>query len=135
MWFNLAWVHPLAVERDDGLRALRDKGRQYTEEDKAFLLTKRSRRYRREVLPLHRKLAESGQIELTTTPFYHPILPLLLDKKLAREAMPDAPLPHHTAGYPDDAELHVRTAVEFHARLAGRCRRACGRPRGRCARS
>ena len=73
----------------------------------------------REVLPLHRKLAESGQVELTTTPFYHPILPLLLDKKLAREAMPDAPLPHHTAGYPDDAALHVRTAVEQHARLFG----------------
>ena len=40
-------------------------------------------------MPLHRQLAESGQVELTTTPFYHPILPLLFDKKLAREAMPD----------------------------------------------
>ena len=118
VWFNLAWVHPLAVERDDGLRALRDKGRLYTEEEKSFLLTKQLD-ILREVLPLHRKLAESGQIELTTTPFYHPILPLLLDKKLAREAMPDVALPHHTAGYPEDAELHVRTAVEFHARLFG----------------
>ncbi len=71
------------------------------------------------MLPLHRRLAESGQVELTTTPFYHPILPLLLDKKLAREAMPDAPLPHYTGGYPDDAAVHVRTAVEQHARLFG----------------
>ncbi len=118
VWFNLAWVHPLAVERDDGLRALRDKGRGYTEDEKIFLLIKQLA-ILREVLPLHRKLAESGQVELTTTPFYHPILPLLLDKKLAREAMPDAPLPHHTAGYPEDAALHVRTAVEQHARLFG----------------
>ena len=42
----------------------------------------------REVIPLHEKLAERGQIELTTTPFYHPILPLLWDKRLARQAMP-----------------------------------------------
>ena len=41
-----------------------------------------------EIIPLHRKLAERGQVELTTTPFYHPILPLLVDKRLARQAMP-----------------------------------------------
>ena len=119
VWFNLAWVHPLAVERDDALRALRDKGRGYTEAEKNVLLTKHIDLLR-QVLPLHRKLAESGQVELTTTPFYHPILPLLLDKKLAREAMPDAPLPHHTAGYPEDAAFHVRTALEHHARLFGK---------------
>src|SRR5262249_43304964 len=52
---------------------------------------------------------------LTTTPYYHPILPLLLDKRLAREAMPDVKLPRHTAGYPEDADTHVRRAVESHA--------------------
>ena len=52
-----------------------------------------------EVVPLHRELAERGQVELTTTPFYHPILPLLCDKRLAREAMPDVDLPEHLEGY------------------------------------
>src|SRR5206468_8953828 len=66
------------------------------------------------------QLAERGQVELTTTPFYHPILPLLLDKKLAREAMPEVKLPRYTGGYPDDAEVHVRRAVEQHARLFGK---------------
>src|SRR5262249_6741622 len=55
----------------------------------------------------------------TTTPYYHPILPLLLDKKLAREAMPDVKLPMCTAGYPEDAALHVRRAVEQHAAVFG----------------
>jgi alpha-amylase/alpha-mannosidase (GH57 family) len=118
VWFNLTWIHPLAVERDDTLRDLRDKGRYYTEEDKHVLLGKHLE-ILREVIPLHRKLAESGQIELTTTPFYHPILPLLFDKKLAREAMPDVKLPRHTGGYLDDAEVHVRRAVESHTRLFG----------------
>jgi alpha-amylase/alpha-mannosidase (GH57 family) len=119
VWFNLAWVHPLAVERDAVLRGLHDKGRNYTEDDKNALLTKHID-ILREILPLHRRLVESGQVELTTTPFYHPILPLLIDKKLAREATPTAALPHHTAGYPEDAALHVRTAVEQHTRLFGK---------------
>jgi alpha-amylase/alpha-mannosidase (GH57 family) len=69
-------------------------------------------------------LAERGQIELTTTPYYHPILPLLLDKTLAREAMPEVSLPVNRAGYPEDAAVQVRRAIDFHLRLFGE------RPRG-----
>ncbi len=67
------------------------------------------------VIPLHRELAARGQVELTTTPYYHPIIPLLLDKTLAREAMPDVALPAYRGGYPEDAAVHVRRAVESHA--------------------
>jgi alpha-amylase/alpha-mannosidase (GH57 family) len=118
VWFNLAWLHPLAFDRDANLRELRDKGRSFTEDEKRMLLEKHLA-ILREVLPLHRQLAESGQVELTTTPYYHPILPLLLDKKLAREAMPEVKLPQYTGGYPDDAAFHVRTAIEQHQALFG----------------
>jgi alpha-amylase/alpha-mannosidase (GH57 family) len=118
VWFNLAWVHPLAVERDTALRGLVAKGRHFSEADKNLLLDKHIELLR-EIIPLHRKLADSGQIELTTTPYYHPILPLLLDKKLAREGIPDVKLPRHTAGYPEDAEVHVRRAIEQHERIFG----------------
>ncbi len=116
--FNLAWIHPILFERDKELHDLREKGRNYTEEDKARVLDKH-RELLKEIIPLHKKLVERGQVELTTTPFYHPILPLLFDKKLAREAMPDAKLPRYTGGYPDDAEVHVRRAVQSHAELFG----------------
>jgi alpha-amylase/alpha-mannosidase (GH57 family) len=96
--FNLAWIHPIAFERDQELSQLRDKGRHYSEEDKACVLDKQFALLR-EIIPLHRKLVGAGQLELTTTPFYHPILPLLLDKKLAREAMPHAKLHRYTRGY------------------------------------
>jgi alpha-amylase/alpha-mannosidase (GH57 family) len=118
VWFNLTWLHPFAFDRDPALAELRDKGRNFTEDDKHLLLNKHLE-ILRQVLPLHRQLAERGQVELTTTPYYHPILPLLLDKKLAREAMPDVKLPHYTGGYPDDAEFHVRTALEQHRSLFG----------------
>jgi alpha-amylase/alpha-mannosidase (GH57 family) len=118
VWFNLTWVHPLAFEKDSGLRSLRDKGRGFSEEEKNWLLDKHLE-ILRAVLPLHRRLAESGQVELTTTPYYHPILPLLLDKKLAREAMPEVKLPRYAGGYPEDAALHLRRAIELHRQLFG----------------
>jgi len=119
VWFNLTWIHPLVFERDAELRALREKGRHFSENEKNWLLDKHLE-ILRQVIPLHRKLAETGQVELTTTPFYHPILPLLLDKKLAREALPDLKLPRFTGGYPDDAAVQVRRAVEQHAQIFGK---------------
>jgi alpha-amylase/alpha-mannosidase (GH57 family) len=118
VWFNLTWIHPLVFERDAELRSLRDKGRHYTEADKNWLLDKHLE-ILRAILPLHLQLAESGQVELTTSPFFHPILPLLFDKRLAREAMPEIKLPRHAGGYPEDAEVHVRRAVEEHSRVFG----------------
>jgi alpha-amylase/alpha-mannosidase (GH57 family) len=119
VWFNLAWVHPLAVERDPDLRELVTRGRHYTEADKELLLARHIDILGR-IVPLHRQLMEAGQVELTTTPFYHPILPLLLDKKLAREALPEVKLPRYTGGYPEDAAVHVRRAVEYHTATFGR---------------
>jgi alpha-amylase/alpha-mannosidase (GH57 family) len=118
VWFNLAWIHPLVLEREQDLRELCGKGRHFTESEKNWILDKHLEILGR-ILPLHKKLQDSGQIELTTTPFYHPILPLLFDKKLAREAMPDVKLPRYTGGYPEDAAVHVRRAVDLHARNFG----------------
>jgi alpha-amylase/alpha-mannosidase (GH57 family) len=119
VWSNLAWFHPLLFEIDAELAEFRAKGRHYTEDEKHWLLD-RQREFVGEVIPRHRKLAERGQIELTTSPFYHPIVPLLLDKNSAREAMPDVSLPGYRGGYLDDAAAHVRRAVESHTRRFGK---------------
>jgi alpha-amylase/alpha-mannosidase (GH57 family) len=116
--YNLAWIHPLAFERDADLQQLREKGKHYSEDDKKTVLAKHLE-ILRQIIPLHKQLAANGQVELTTTPYYHPILPLLLDKKLAREAMPHVKLPHYTGGYPEDAQLHVERAVKQHTEMFG----------------
>jgi alpha-amylase/alpha-mannosidase (GH57 family) len=118
VWFNLTWIHPLAFERDGELRELRAKGRHFTEEEKRRVLDKHLA-ILRQVLPLHKQLVERGQVELTTTPFYHPILPLLLDKRLAREALPEVKLPRYLTSYRDDAEWHVTRAVAYHTEVFG----------------
>jgi len=117
-WSNLAWIHPLAFERDQDLAEFRKKGKHFTEKEKLWLLDKQMELLR-EVIPLHRELQQRGQVELTTSPFYHPILPLLWDKRQARRAMPDVTLPKHLEGYPDDARRQVGRAVEYHKEVFG----------------
>ena len=118
VWSNLSWMHPLLFEKDLELREFKAKGERYSESDKNWLLDKQ-RDLLGQIIPLHKKLAERGQVELTTTPFYHPIMPLLFDKRLAREAMPDVNLPKFKDGYPEDAEVHVRRAVDQHQQIFG----------------
>ncbi len=118
VWSNLAWMHPILFEIDSDLREFRHKGQSYSEADKAWLLDKQLE-ILRSIIPMHRQLVEGGQVELTTTPFYHPILPLLWDKRLARQAMPGCELPKHLDSYRDDAAEHLRRAVAFHEQLFG----------------
>lgn len=118
VWSNLAWMHPILFEVDPELREFKLKGQSYSEADKAWLLDKQLD-VLRQIIPLHRQLAEGGQVELTTTPFYHPILPLLWDKRLARQAMPGCELPKHLDSYREDAIEQLRRAVAFHTELFG----------------
>jgi len=117
-WSNLTWFHPLAFELHPDLAEFQRKGQHWSEDEKQWLLDKQME-ILAEIIPLHRKLAERGQVELSTTPFYHPILPLLMDKKLARQAMPQVELPRHLAGYAEDAAAQIRRAVEYHTELFG----------------
>ncbi|REK12080.1 MAG: alpha-amylase/alpha-mannosidase [Planctomycetota bacterium] len=117
-WNNLVWFHPIAFEVYDDLAEFRDKGGHWTEAEKQWLLDKQME-VLSEVVPLHRKLADRGQVELTTTPFYHPILPLLIDKQLARQAMPGVNLPRRLEGYAEDAAEQIRRGVAYHEKLFG----------------
>jgi alpha-amylase/alpha-mannosidase (GH57 family) len=118
VWNNLTWMHELAFQRDPELRELRNKGRHWTESEKNLVLDKQMQ-ILKEIVPLHKELAASGQIELTTTPLYHPILPLLWDKRSARQAMPECELPKHLDSYAVDARLHIERGVALHKELFG----------------
>ncbi len=118
VWHNLAWFGYGAVHRYPRLASLRAKSRGFTEEDKQEVLTLQ-RAVIQEIVPLYRALADRGQIELTTTPFFHPILPLVIDTEINRRARPDLPLPARFHA-PEDATAQLHRAVEFHAHTFGR---------------
>jgi len=118
VWFNLTWFDPLFKQNDPFLKELVQKGAGFTEKEKQLLVQKQ-RDVMALIIPEYRRLAEMGSIELTTTPFYHPILPLLYDTDLARVAVPDIHLPAERFAHPEDAKIQVERAIAYHEKLFG----------------
>ena len=116
--FNLCWVDPLFRKKDPFLKMLVDKGRDYTEEDKNMLILKQSS-ILKEIIPTYKEMAKKGQIELSVSPFYHPILPLLCDTDSARIAMPDVKLPQRRFSHPEDAEKQMSMGIAYFEKLFG----------------
>jgi len=119
VWFNLAWMDPdiLAQEPFKSMT----KKEHFTEADKAPIFAEHLKLIMA-VIPEHRKLQDAGQIEVTMTPYTHPILPLLYDTNLAKIAMPDVKLPHRFS-YPNDAIAQVRKGVQLYEAHFGRAPR------------
>jgi alpha-amylase/alpha-mannosidase (GH57 family) len=118
-WFNLAWLDHLALENDPDLRSLAEKGKNFTREDIDLILRKQQQ-YLARVLPLYNHLRDRGQIEITTSPYHHPILPLLVDSDTAHRASPGMPLPDPPFRHPEDAAEQIRLAVEAHRTAFGK---------------
>ncbi len=118
VWFNLSWCGT-ELRKDPEIAALFEKGRGFAEADKGRLIELQHVHCGR-ILPLYRRLAEAGQVELSVSPYYHPILPLLCDNRVAREALPIVPLPRNLFAYPGDAKEQVRRAKERFTATFGR---------------
>jgi len=114
--FNLAWTDPDWLA-EEPLTSLVAKERDFAEGDKAIVLKEHARLVA-EVIPLHKRLQDEGRIEVTMTPFFHPILPLLLDSNLASVAVPDIELPpRYTYGF--DAVAQINLGVDFYTKTFG----------------
>jgi len=116
--FNLCWFDPTHINSDPFLSSMMEKGRGFSENEKEILLS-RQRDITAQVIPNYKRLMEEGRIELTTTPFYHPILPLLCDTNIARKSMPGVALPKEPFIHPEDAGLQIERAVKFHREMFG----------------
>jgi alpha-amylase/alpha-mannosidase (GH57 family) len=117
--FNLTWFHPLHRDEDAELARLWEKGSGYSEIEKRYVLD-RQIDVMATVIAEYRKVAESDGGELSSTPMYHPILPLLIDIRAAQDALPGAPLPQTSFSYPGDAEEQISRGKEVIRSLFGR---------------
>ncbi len=116
--FNLAWTDPDWLA-EEPLAALVAQGRDFSEDDKQIVLAEHQRLIEA-VIPVHRAFQDSGQIEVTMTPFAHPILPLLVSTDLATQAMPDVALPAEPFLYGQDAVAQVELGVQLYEEHFGR---------------
>jgi len=119
VWQKLTWIDPSYLAGDDRVKGLIEKGRDFSEDDKALLRTVELE-ILNAVIPAHRKRAEAGQIEISTSPFYHPILPLLCDTEIYKRTHPNSAMPRHRFMHPEDATDQLERAAACHERLFGR---------------
>jgi alpha-amylase/alpha-mannosidase (GH57 family) len=117
VWFHLAWCGE-TLKRHEVVRELVRKAEGFTETEKAALLDAQQA-FVRGVVPRLQRAAASDGVELSTSPYYHPILPLLCDTESAREAAPGIALPHPPFRRHADAVEQVRGAVERHREVFG----------------
>jgi alpha-amylase/alpha-mannosidase (GH57 family) len=115
--YNLQWCGFSAVRRFPILAELKAKGRDFTEKEKNIVLDTH-RQILGLVLGEYRAAAERGQIELTTTPYFHPIMPLVYDTHIAKRCQPHSPLPSSFSA-PEDVRAQLRLAQEQHEKVFG----------------
>src|SRR5215469_1184114 len=119
---QLAWYDEFFLE-EPGIAELVRKGRGFSLEDQKFV-TEHERDLIRKVLPAHAEAAKRGGIEISTSPFYHPILPLVSDTDSGAVSAPGLPLPHNRFRHPEDAREQLKRGLDLHQELFGR------RPKG-----
>jgi alpha-amylase/alpha-mannosidase (GH57 family) len=114
----VAWFDEIFLAGDPEVVRLVKKERGYTENDKLIVRKKEIELFN-VTLEEYRKAAERGQIEISTSPFCHPILPLLCDTNIALESHPGVKLPHRRFRHPEDARDQLRAAVALHEKVFG----------------
>lgn len=120
VWYHLAWCGESLRRNNTVIQALMSKGFLFTLADRQQLFAVIGETISG-LIPRYKALMQRKQIEISTTPYYHPILPLLIDFKSTLDAMPEAPLPENAkyAGGQARAAYHVLTAKKSHVTYFG----------------
>jgi len=114
---QIAWFDEFFLD-DPEIAALIKKGRGFSLEDQTLVIA-RQRALLGEVLPAHAAAAQQGRIEISTSPFYHPILPLVCDTNMGGISTPGLPLPQNRFRHPEDAREQLRRGLELHQQVFG----------------
>jgi len=108
VFFNLSWCGFTLKEKDHLVKKLVHRAGGYTEDEKQALLD-RQMEVVASILPLYKKLQDEGRIEVSTSPFYHPILPLLCRGRSGEGF-----------DFTEDAAAQVARAIELYREVFGR---------------
>ncbi len=126
VWYHLAWMGETVKLSDSRIKRLIAQGSEYTLHDRVELLEIIAEIHTN-LLGRYKSLAKKGRIELSVTPYAHPIMPLMLDIKSAHEAMPNAPLPALSiySGGEKRVRWHLKKGIETFERFFGMTPKGC----------
>jgi alpha-amylase/alpha-mannosidase (GH57 family) len=114
---QIGWFDEYFLAEKDIAELIR-KERDYTLDDQRLVITW-ERELLGRVLPVHAEAAKKGLIEISTSPFYHPILPLVCDTDMGAVSSPGLPLPQNRYRYPDDAREQLQRGMALHKKVFG----------------
>jgi len=115
---QIAWFDEFFLD-DPEVAALVKKGRSYSLDDQGFVI-QRERELLAKVLPAHTDAAKRGGVEISTSPFYHPILPLVCDTNMGAVSSPGLPLPQNRYRHPADAREQLVRGLDLHEKVFGK---------------
>ena len=120
VWYHLAWMGESIKKNHYLVQRLIEKSNQFDKDDRLNLF-KLIGEIISDIIPRYKKLVKSGQIEISSTPDTHPILPLLLDFNSTFDAMPNASMPQNIqyAGGKLRARRHIEMAQASHKKRFG----------------
>lgn len=116
-WHNLAWIDPVFWDDPEIAHWLK-QGRNFSLSDRQRIYSKQ-RQIMSRIIPQHRHMQEAGQIEVTTSPYTHPILPLLADTNAGRVAIPHMNLPEYRFQWEEDIPRHLNKAWNMYKERFG----------------
>ncbi len=119
---QLAWFDEFFLQQPE-IRELVRKGSNFSRSEQELVIGKEMEIIR-SILPAYAEASRKQQVELSATPFYHPILPLLCDSNAGEESSPGLQLPRLRFRHPEDAEQQIQLALAAHEKTFG------ARPRG-----
>ncbi|MDD3237404.1 MAG: glycoside hydrolase family 57 protein [Candidatus Gastranaerophilales bacterium] len=111
MWFNLVWFDPRWIEEYPELKS-------FIEQERGFSLAQRvavidiQRQIMARIIPEFKKYQDEGRIEITTSPYYHPILPIMFDMNVAKKSAIRHPLPDCKINMAEDAKTQIKMALD-----------------------
>jgi alpha-amylase/alpha-mannosidase (GH57 family) len=114
---QIAWFDEFFLEEKD-VAALVAKGHNYSLDDQKFVIAREKELLGR-VLPVHAAAAKKGSIELSASPFYHPIMPLVCDTSEGAGSSPGLPLPQNRFRHPEDAREQLKRGLDLHEQVFG----------------
>ena len=118
-WFNLVWFDPIWKESPEIKYLFSKKNGEFTQADRENIINFQ-REIIKKIIPSYKKYQDEGKIEISTSPYFHPILPLLIDANDAKIANPNADYPDIKSDMSSDARLNVELALDTFEDIFGK---------------
>lgn len=117
VWFNMSWLG-FAAQKNPNIQELIKKGSGFNNNEKDFILDFHLETLKG-LIPKYKKKWEQKEIELSTTPFYHPIMPLLYDTNIAQKSNKFTRVPDRFS-YPEDVVSQLKKGVDYFNKIFGK---------------